>query len=52
MTVLECGFASRCRTLYRAKFVMTLCVVSGTRTLTLEPHTACKKGGWALAEIN
>ena len=23
-----------------------------TRTLTLEPHTACRKGGWGLAEIN
>ena len=23
-----------------------------TRTLTLEPHTACRKGGWGLAKIN
>ena len=22
--------------------------VFGTRTLTLEPHTACRKGGWGL----
>ena len=22
--------------------------VTGTRTLTLEPHTACRKGGWGL----
>ena len=23
-----------------------------TRPLTLEPHTACRKGGWGLAKIN
>ena len=22
--------------------------ITGTRTLTLEPHTACRKGGWGL----
>ena len=31
---------------------LPLCSYNNTRTLTLEPHTACRKGGWGLAKIN
>ena len=34
------------------QFIMDFKRILYTRTLTLEPHTACRKGGWGLAKIN